>query len=98
VKVVKNNERLQQLLIRLDLGESESILLAKKKNLPFIIGEKKGRSIATELGVKTIGLIGILLIFKKKGLLSDNEIIEIVDDLRNVDFRVSETLLRFLLE
>ena len=98
VKVVKNNERLQQLLIRLDLGESESILLAKKENLPLIIDEKKGRGIAVELGVKTIGLIGILLIFKKKSLLSDNEIIEIVDALRNVDFRVSEALLKFLLE
>lgn len=98
IKAVENNESLKQLLIRLDLGESESILLAKKENLALIIDEKKGRSVATELGVKTIGLLGILLLFKKKKILSDNEIIKIVNELQAVEFRVSDTLLAFLLD
>ncbi len=97
VKSIEDDKNLSQLLIRLDLGESESILLAKKENLPLIIDEKKGRSVATELGLKTIGLIGILLVFKKSGQLSNNEITGIVNDLRKVEFRVSDSLLAFLL-
>lgn len=97
VKSIVDNKKLSQLLIRLDLGESESILLAKKENLPLIIDEKKGRSVATEFGLKIIDLIGILLIFKKKGGLSNDEITDIVNDLRKVEFRVSHSLLEFLL-
>ena len=97
VKSIKENKKLSQLLIRLDLGESESILLAKKENLPLIIDEKKGRSVAIEFGLTTIGLIGILLVFKKNGQLSNDEITDIVNDLRKVEFRVSDSLLEFLL-
>jgi len=97
VKSIKDDKKLYQLLIRLDLGESESILLAKKENLPLIIDEKKGRSVAAEFGLKIIGLIGILLVFKKSGQLSNDEITDIVNDLRKVEFRVSDSLLGFLL-
>ena len=86
VKSIKDKKQLPQLLIRLDLGESESILLAKTENLPLIIDEKKGRSVAAEFGLKTIGLIGILLIFKKSEQLSNDEITDIVNDLRKVEF------------
>ncbi len=96
VKSIKDKQ-LPLLLIRLDLGESESILLAKKENLPLIIDEKKGRSVATEFWLKVIGLIGILLIFKEAGELSNDEITDIVNDLRKVDFWVSDSLLGFLL-
>lgn len=97
VKTVDKNEDLKLLLIRLDQGESESILLAQKENLPLIIDEKKGRSVAQEFGIKIIGLVGILLVLKKKKLLSNDEIIDIVGELRKVEFRVSESLLDFLL-
>lgn len=97
VKSIEDNKKLSQLLIRLDLGESESILLAKKENLPLIIDEKKGRSVAAEFRLQTIGLIGILLVFKKSGQLSNDEITDIVNDLRKVEFRVSDSLLEFLL-
>ena len=97
VKSIKDKKQLPQLLIRLDLGESESILLAKNENLPLIIDEKKGRSVAAEFGLRTIGLIGILLIFKRNGQLSNDEITDIVNDLRKVEFRVSDSLLEFLL-
>jgi len=97
VKSIEDDKNLSQLLIRLDLGESESILLARKENLPLIIDEKKGRSVATGFGLKTIGLVGILLVFKKSKQLSNNEITDIVSDLRKVEFRVSGSLLKFLL-
>jgi len=98
VKQIDECESLKLLLIRLDQGESESILLAKKENLPLIIDEKKGRSVAEEFGIKIIGLIGILLVLKKKEYLKNDEIINIVNELRKVEFRVSNSLLDFLLK
>ena len=95
---VSNKKKVKELLIRLDIGESESIVLAEEKNLPLIIDEKRGKKIALSFGLHAIGLIGILLIYKKKGYLSSREIIEIVEELREVEFRVSEKLLNLLIE
>ncbi len=98
VSKVNNTKKVKELLIRLDLGESESIVLAQEQNLPLIIDEKRGKNIALSFGLHTIGLIGILLVYKKRGYLSSAEIIEIIEELREVSFRVSDKLLRLLLE
>ncbi len=98
VSKVDDFKKVKELLIRLDLGESESIVLAKEQNLPLIIDEKKGKKIALSFGIDTIGLIGILLVYKKKKYLSNDEIVTIVQELRKVDFRVSDVLLELLLE
>ncbi len=98
VKEVKNSKKVKELLIRLDIGESESIVLAKEQNLPLIIDEKKGKKIALSFGLDAIGLIGILLVYKKRAYLSNDEIVEIVEELREVNFRVSDSLLALLLE
>ncbi len=98
VNEVKNSKKVKELLIRLDIGESESIVLAEEKNLPLIIDEKKGKKIALSFGLDAIGLIGILLVYKKRAYLSNDEIVEIVEELREVNFRVSDSLLALLLE
>ncbi|CAA6824410.1 MAG: Unknown protein [uncultured Sulfurovum sp.] len=98
VKEVENQKKVKELLIRLDLGESESIVLAEEQKLPLIIDEKRGKNIATSMGLDVIGLIGILLVYKKKTYLSNNEIKEIVEELKTVNFRVSDGLLSLLLE
>jgi predicted nucleic acid-binding protein len=95
---VKNKKRLKQLTIRLDIGEAESIILAKEKNLPLIIDEKRGKSIAKTLAIQTIGLIGILRVYKVKEILSNDELIEIIDELRKVNFWMSDSLINFILK
>lgn len=97
VNEVKNHKKVKELLIRLDLGESESIVLAEEQNLPLIIDEKRGKNIAISMGLDVIGLVGILLVYKKRGYLSNTEIKEIVEELREVSFRVSDGLLGLLL-
>ena len=98
VSDVKNSQKVKELLIRLDIGESESIVLAEERNLPLIIDEKRGKKIALSFGIEAIGLIGILLVYKKRGYISNAEIVEIVEELRGVNFRVSDVLLELLLE
>ncbi len=95
---VEDLKKVKELLIRLDLGESESIVLAQEKNLPLIIDEKKGKKIALSFGLDAIGLLGILLVFKKRKYLLNDEIITIVNELRAVDFRISDLLLDLLLQ
>ncbi len=98
IQQVADVSKVKELTIRLDLGEAESIVLAFEKKLPLIIDEKKGKSIAKSFGLETIGLVGILLIHKKKKYLSSDEIREIVNELKEVNFRVSDLLLKLILD
>ena len=59
---------------------------------------KKGKKVAKDLGVYIIGLVGILLIYKKRGILSIDELKLITLELDSVDFRLLSSLLRLLLE
>ena len=61
---------LQELLHELDLGESESIVLAFELNTPILLmDEKDGRSVALRYHLKPIGILGILLEAKRSGLV-----------------------------
>lgn len=59
------------LLDELDLGEAETIVLANELNADWVLmDEKKGRRKLTQLGIRKIGTVGILLKAKQAGLLS----------------------------
>ena len=54
----------------LDLGESEAIVLADTlPNSLLLMDERKGRQIASSMGIQIIGTLGILLQAKKKRLV-----------------------------
>jgi predicted nucleic acid-binding protein len=95
---VADGRRVQELMIRLDIGESESIVLADEQNLPLIIDEKRGKKIANENRLETIGLIGILLIYRRRNFLSPDEITTITEELRTANFRISKALMALLQE
>ena len=96
VKNSSHNELFTIIIKELDLGESESIALAKELNCLLIIDEKKGRNIAQLLGIDIVGLIGILLKLIKLKKLTKNEALEIIDNLQKKDFRVSEKLVELI--
>lgn len=55
---------------KLDYGESEAIILALELTTDLLlIDEKKGRAEAQKLGIRIIGLLGILLEGKKRGFV-----------------------------
>ena len=62
-----NKERINELKMLLDDGESEAIALALEKNLPLFIDEKKGRRIAKNLSLDILGLLGVVYLNIKKG-------------------------------
>ncbi|HEX9388117.1 MAG TPA: DUF3368 domain-containing protein [Anaerolineales bacterium] len=58
------------LLDELDLGEAETIVLAREINADWVImDEKKGRQKLVQLGLNKIGTVGILLKAKEIGWL-----------------------------
>ena len=81
----------------LDLGESEAIVLADTlPNSLLLMDERKGRQIASSMGIRIIGTLGILLQAKKIGLVE--YIKPLLDTLINENIRISETLYNAILE
>lgn len=63
-------------MLRHDLGagEAEAIVLARECNADFLlIDERLGRSAAKSLGLKVVGLVGILIEARERGLIADAE-------------------------
>ena len=72
IKKITEEKKLEHLLKYLDRGESEAIILAKEIGADLLlIDESKGRKIAKSLNVDTLGLIGVLVIAKRKGFITD---------------------------
>src|SRR5262245_46085955 len=68
--LVQDRLAVEVLLDELDLGEAETIVLARELDADWVLmDEKKGRRKVTELGLNKIGTIGILLKAKETGLL-----------------------------
>jgi hypothetical protein len=89
---IKNIQLQQQLLTTVDEGESEAIVLAKEIHADLLmIDERKGTSLPRSLGIKTIGLLGVLLLSKEKKIIPF--VRPILDQLiSRTTFRIDKTL------
>lgn len=64
------NKLYTDLLKQVDAGESEAIVLSKEINAELLlISERKGTLLARSFGIKTIGLLGVLLLSKEKKII-----------------------------
>jgi hypothetical protein len=77
-------------------GETEAIILARQLATLLIIDERRGRAIARAMGIRTIGLLGLLPLAKERGLLS--AVAPYRERLHAVRFRFAEDLWRSILE
>lgn len=68
----ENKRLVDDLFVELDAGESEAIALALELGADFLLmDEKLGRAAAQNAGLTTIGILGVAIAAKRKGLLSD---------------------------
>lgn len=82
----------------LGFGESETILIALRKDFIAAIDERKGRSIARRLKIQVTGTIGLIRLAYKEGLINKNELNQILNDLKEkADFRIDEKLIKWIL-
>lgn len=98
IRQCTNTVLLSNLLIDLDQGEAEAITLAVEMDTKSIlIDESDGRAIALQYQLKPIGILGILLEAKKKGLIIDVK--TCMDDLRNIsNFFISKSIYNHILK
>lgn len=91
-------DELEGLLSFLDQGESKAILLAKELQADWLlIDERLGQKAASERGIRTIGLLGVLRKAKQQGLIP--VIRPLLDRLRNeVGFWFSDKLYQEVLQ
>jgi predicted nucleic acid-binding protein len=67
---VKDRLAIEILLEEMDLGESETIVLAREINADWVLmDEKRGRRMLDQLKIPKIGTVGILLKAKQSGFL-----------------------------
>lgn len=89
---ITNNRLYEELLSQVDEGESEAIVLSQEIHADLLlIDERKGTMLARSFGIKTIGLLGVLLLSKEKQLIP--LVKPILDELMtNTTFRIDTIL------
>ena len=97
IKVVEEIDEGYVTLLRrstgLDLGESEAIYLSDNGKADLLLmDEVRGREVATRMGIKIMGTIGILGIAYQDSLISKDEIKAAVETLRDAGRHISERL------
>ena len=93
IKTVPVRDRLavEVLLDELDLGEAETIILARELHADWVLmDEKKGRRKLEQMGMSKIGTLGLLLKARQVGILS--AIRPEIERLRHQGFSVSQAV------
>ncbi|HLC53899.1 MAG TPA: DUF3368 domain-containing protein [Candidatus Nanoarchaeia archaeon] len=90
---------LQKSYSKLGIGEADSLALSlAEKQKEILIDEAFARKVARIHGIKPIGVLRVLLIAYKRGIIEKNIVKEIFDKIMLEDFRVGANVLQeFLL-
>lgn len=89
---VQNQQLVYELRTRVNIGEAEAIALAVEVEASrLLIDERLGRQAAKDLGLKITGVLGILLLAKRRNLIE--AVKPIMEDLTSqANFRISSQL------
>lgn len=96
-KSVQDQLAVEVLLDELDIGESETIVLAREIHADWVLmDERKARRKLVQLDLNHIGTLGILLKAKQIGLL--DQVKPEIEKLQTTSFRLSQTVIDAVLK
>ena len=82
----------------LDLGESEAIVYAESSAADILLmDERKGRLIASSMGLPVMGPIGVLREAHAEGLIGADELRAAIETMQTAGIRLSERLIQNVL-
>jgi predicted nucleic acid-binding protein len=86
-------EHVKLVLSDLDEGEKQAVGLASSMNeeVILLIDDKAGRQAADKLNIPVTGVVGILLLAKRKGLIKN--VAEIIEKIRNNGYWLSDEVI-----
>ncbi len=95
---VLDRQAVARFRLELDAGESEAIVLAQEIHADFLlIDESEGRLVAQREGLQVVGLLGVLMQAKRKGLIG--AVKPVIEDLRLIaNFRIAAPLYQSILK
>jgi len=95
-KPVKNEPLVRALSNELHLGEAEALALASDLGVEMIVmDERDGRAHARDMGLKTVGVLGVLLRAKKLGRIQS--LTSAMNDLRReIGFFIADELYQII--
>ena len=80
-----------------DEGEASAIALAFEiEKSILVLDDRKARKLASSLGLKLTGMLGILIKGKKSGILPS--VTQILEELKKTDFRISQKIIDRILK
>jgi len=92
IAAAQDREAVVRLQREIDVGEAEAIVVAKEVGADaLLIDERRGRALARREGVPIIGLLGVLVVAKKKNLITS--LAGVLTELEDIaDFRFAALL------
>ena len=71
VRALRDQTQARVYEVRVDRGEAEAIALAQELKADLLLmDERKGRRLANEQGIQVMGLLGVILLAKRHGLIA----------------------------
>lgn len=84
---------------RLGLGEKEALKLCKQLNAWFfIVDDKEARKVSRILNIKPLGTCGVIVQACRQGSITNEEALQILDELVKNGFRLSPTVYRRVMD
>ncbi len=97
VKTVSDRNLVKTLEMQLDRGESEAVVLAIETGVnSVLIDDKPARQVADRLGLKVVGVVGILILAKQKRIIPEVRPL-ITEMMEKINFRIDKSLLNKVL-